>query len=280
MSAFKQMTHRAMDPFEQLTERIRAQWSADVDYQPLANQSVLTSELQVRATGVQWGDRVLDVAAGTGNTALAAARRGAQVTATDLSPVGLQRATLRAAAEGLALDVEVADAQHLPFDDASFDVVLSTFGVMYAPDQQQAADELLRVCRPGGRIGLVSWCPTGTMKDIQTAIAKVLPAPPFDVPSPHRWGIGSTYRELFGDRLEIISSDILTQDTCAESPRAHVESMLTHLPPWRMLFGGLEPDARKTFVDGIEIAFSRGNENQTKLFSRSDYLQVIGKVAD
>src|SRR5262245_58609279 len=131
-----------------LTERARNVWGS-ADYNPIAVRDVLVSELLARAVDVHSGDRVLDVAAGTGNTALAAARRGAQVTATDLVPTMLDTASRRASVEGLDIRVEVADAQDLPFDDDSFDVVLSSFGAMYAPDQQRTADELVRVCRPG-----------------------------------------------------------------------------------------------------------------------------------
>ncbi|MFB6724357.1 class I SAM-dependent methyltransferase [Kribbella sp. NPDC056345] len=259
-----------------MTTPIQAAWCAEIDYQPLAHQSVLTSELQVQATAVRWGDRVLDIAAGTGNTALAAARRGARVTASDFSPVGLERAVRRAAAEGLSIDTELADAQQLPFGDATFDVVLSTFGVMYAPDQQRAADELLRVCRPGARIGLVSWCATGLMADLQAALAAVLPPPPPGVPSPHLWGTEQHYKELFGDRIEVTSSDVLTQDFFAESAGAQVATMLTHLPPWRMLYDRLEPSAQSAFVAAAEGAFVRGNRaTDGTLLAGAQYLQIV-----
>jgi SAM-dependent methyltransferase len=263
-----------MRPFELMTERIKTMWSAEIDYQPLANQGMLTSELLVQAASVQWGERVLDVAAGTGNTALAAARRGARVTATDLSPVGLERAERRAAAEGVQLETEVADAQRLPYEDGSFDVVLSTYGVMYAPDQQKAADELLRVCRPGGRVGLVSHCPSGFMKDLQ----RVLPTPPFEVPSPHLWGTEARYGELFGERLEILSSEVLEQETFGESAQAQVEVMLEHLPPWRMMYAGLDDQQQATFTKAVEEIYQQHNEIQASLRQRSEYLQVVGRA--
>ena len=132
-------------PTQTAADRARHIWGA-VDYQPLAVQDVVVSELLARAADVHSGYRVLDVAAGTGNTALAAARRGARVTATDLVPSMLETASRRAAAEGLEIEVQVADALELPYDDDTFDVVLSTFGAMYAPDQKRAASELARVC--------------------------------------------------------------------------------------------------------------------------------------
>src|SRR5438128_1814803 len=147
-------------PTQTVAYRARHVWGA-VDYQPIAVQDVVVSELLARAVDVHSGQRVLDVAAGTGNTALAAARRGARVTATDLVPRMLETASRRAAAEGLELDVQVADAQDLPFEDGTFDVVMSSFGAMYAPDQRRTASELIRVCRPGGRIAMANWTPDG-----------------------------------------------------------------------------------------------------------------------
>src|SRR5690349_3016503 len=129
-------------PTQTVAKRTLHVWGA-VDYQPIAVQDVVVSELLARAADVHSGHRVLDVAAGTGNTALAAARRGARVTATDLVPSMLETASRRAAAEGLELDVQLADAQDLPFEDGTFDVVMSSFGAMYAPDQRRTASELI-----------------------------------------------------------------------------------------------------------------------------------------
>lgn len=263
-------------PFEVMTERARSMWGAEIDYQPLAQQSMLTSELQVQSAAIRWGERVLDVAAGTGNTALAAARRGARVTATDFSPVVLDRAVRRAAAEGLTLDTDVADAQQLPFEDASFDVVLSTFGVMYAPDQQRAADELLRVCRPGGRLSLVSWCASGLMAELQSALADALPTPPPGVASPHLWGTEQHYKTLFGDRIDVQSFDVLDQETFAESARAQTATMLTHLPPWRMLYDHLEPAAQTAFAAAVEATYERSNRaTDGSLLVSMQYLRVV-----
>lgn len=265
--------------FEQLTEQARTMWGAAVDYQPVANQAVMASELLVQAAGVGWGERVLDVAAGTGNTALVAARRGAKVTATDLGAVGLERAVRRADAEGLVLDTEVADAQRLPYDDASFDVVLSTFGVMYAPDQQRAADELLRVCRPGGRIGLVSWCPTGTMEDLQQTTAQFRPPSPPGMAAPHLWGTEDHYTTLFGDRIRITTSAVLTQDAFAASSKAQAATLLMHLPPWRMLHGRLDSESQTALAAAIEAAYERSNQaTDGTMHIGTQYLQIVATV--
>ena len=140
---------------------------------------------------------VLDVAAGNGNATLAAARRFATVTSTDYVPALLERGRRRAEADGLAnVTFDVADAEALPYADASFDIVLSTFGVMFAPDHQRAASELMRVCRPGGRIGLANWTPGGFLGQLLRLVAQYVPPAP-DLQSPLLWGTKSHIRNLF-----------------------------------------------------------------------------------
>src|SRR5689334_20721663 len=142
------------------------------------------------------GSRVLDVAAGNGNATLAAARRFANVTSTDYVPALLERGRRRAEADGLDVTFDVADAETLPYPDASFDVVLSTFGVMFAPDHEKAAREMLRVCRRGGRIGLASWTPQGFLGDLFRTVARHVP-PPAGVASPMLWGTADHLEQLF-----------------------------------------------------------------------------------
>jgi hypothetical protein len=148
------------------------------------------------------GERVLDVACGNGNVSLAAARRFCQVTGVDYVPALLERARERAKAEGLEATFQEADAEDLPFADASFDVVLSTCGAMFAPDQEQTASELLRVCRPGGRIGMINWTPDGYVGELFRAIGRYLPPPPGLRP-PVLWGSPERLRELFGPDVTI-----------------------------------------------------------------------------
>ena len=154
-----------------MTERARIVWSLG-DFARAGAEQVIVGELLARAIDIHPGERFLDVAAGSRNAALAAARRGASVTATDFVPTLLETAARRAQVEGLELETREADAQDLPFPDATFDVVLSTFGVIFAPDQAGAAAELLRVCRPGGRIGLTAWTPDSVMAAIQAIAAQ------------------------------------------------------------------------------------------------------------
>ena len=174
----------------------QAMWASG-DFAVIGTTLQIVGELLSEAVDVRSPHRVLDVAAGNGNATLAAARRFASVTSTDYVPALLERGRRRADAEGLAnVTFEVADAEALPYADASFDVVLSTFGVMFAPNHQRVADELMRVCKPGGRIGLANWTPAGFLGQLLRLVGKyVAPAP--GLQSPLLWGTDSHVRELF-----------------------------------------------------------------------------------
>ena len=171
------------------------------------------------------GTRVLDVAAGTGNASIPTALTGAHVTATDLTPELLEAGRERAAAAGVELDWQPADAEHLPFDDESFDVVMSSIGVMFAPHHQIAADELVRVCRPGGTIGLLSWTPEGMIGELFRTMGPFAPPPPPGASPPPLWGGEAHLRELFGDRVEITSA---RRDVLEVNAFAHPHDYATH----------------------------------------------------
>ena len=156
----------------------------------------------VEACDIAPGARVLDVAAGTGNASLPAAARGAQVTASDLTPELLAEGRRRAEAQGLDLEWAEADAEHLPFDDGSFDLVMSSIGVMFAPHHQDAADELVRVCRPGGSIGLLSWTPEGMLGALFRTMKPFAPPPPPGAQPPPLWGSEDHLTALFGGRVD------------------------------------------------------------------------------
>ena len=174
----------------------QAMWASG-DFAVIGTTLQIVGELLSEAVDVRATHRVLDVAAGNGNATLAAARRFASVTSTDYVPALLERGRRRADAEGLAnVTFEVADAEALPYPDASFDVVLSTFGVMFAPNHQRVADELMRVCRPGGRIGLANWTPGGFLGQLLRLVGKYVPPAP-GIQSPLLWGTDSHVRELF-----------------------------------------------------------------------------------
>src|SRR5918992_2375067 len=165
----------------------------------------------VEACGIGPGMRVLDVAAGTGNASLPAAERGAGVTASDLTPELLEAGRRRAEAAGLELEWVEADAENLPFEDGSFDVVMSAIGAMFAPHHQDVADELVRVCRPGGTIGLLSWTPEGMLGALFKTMGPFAPPPPPGAQPPPLWGGEDHVKELFGDRVDFrtLERDVL-----------------------------------------------------------------------
>src|SRR5579859_1311436 len=241
------------DPYAQMTRQARAVWAAG-DFARAAAEQIIVAELLCRAVDVHPGERVLDVAAGSGNAALAAARRGARVIATDFVPQLLETAARRGEAEGLVLETREADAQSLPFGDGAFDVVLSTFGVMFAADQARAAAELLRVCRPGGRIGLTAWTPGSVMAATQAIAARSAPAPsppPPGARSPIEWGTETRVRELFGPGITGLTAQVLSTDLCGLSPAARVDFNRTYVGPTMAIFDRLGPGAQQSLADEL-----------------------------
>jgi ubiquinone/menaquinone biosynthesis C-methylase UbiE len=178
---------------------MQATWASG-DFAVIGTTLQIVGELLAETADLRAGERVLDVGAGNGNATLAAARRFAEVTSTDLVPALLDKARARAAAEGLAVAFRVADAEALPFADASFDAVLSTFGVMFAPDHRRAAHEMWRVVRAGGRIAMANWTPEGFIGELLRVIARHAP-PPAGLQSPLAWGTEAHLSELFGGAL-------------------------------------------------------------------------------
>lgn len=181
--------------------RQQAMWASG-DFSVIGTTLQIVGELLCEGVDLRAGQRVLDVAAGNGNATLAAARRFADVTSTDYVPALLERGRRRAEAEGLTIAFQEADAEALPFPEASFDRVISTFGVMFAPDHEQAASELARVCRPGGRIGLASWTPAGFIGRLFKVTAAHVPPIP-GVQSPLLWGTAAHIQDLFAGAAKI-----------------------------------------------------------------------------
>ncbi len=182
-----------------LKTRQQAAWASG-DYAVIGTTLQLVGEQLAEACDIGWDQRVLDVAAGNGNATLAAARRGAQVISTDYVPSLLDRGAERLAAERLRATMRAADAESLPFEDGAFDAVVSTFGVMFAPDHARAAAELVRVCRPGGRIGLANWTPDGFIGSLFKTIGRHLPPPAGALP-PSNWGDEAKLRALLGSGI-------------------------------------------------------------------------------
>jgi SAM-dependent methyltransferase len=180
-------------------------WSSG-DYAVVGTTLQIVGEELCKALDIRAGQKVLDVAAGNGNVSLAAARRWCEVTSTDYVPALLERGRARAAAEGLKIEFRQADVEALPFADESFDAVVSTFGVMFTPNQDKAASELIRVCKSGGKIGLANWTPEGFIGQLFKTIGKHVP-PPAGVKSPALWGTRERITELFGPEAASITAE-------------------------------------------------------------------------
>ena len=207
-------------------QRQQAAWASG-DFSVVAARIVLVAEHLCDTADLQAGWRVLDVATGSGNAAIAAARLGCDAVGVDYVPALLERGRDRAAAEGLEVEFVEGDAEALPFPDASFDAVTSVFGSMFAPDHEQAAAELLRVCRPGGTIALASWTPDGFIGELFRTVAAHVP-PPAGVQSPMLWGTEAHLRELFGDG--ICSLEVEERTFTFRFPSAErVRRLLPHL---------------------------------------------------
>ena len=231
-----------------LKARHRAMWGLG-DYPAVAADVISDlGPVLVAATGVGPGDRVLDVAAGTGNAAVPAAVAGADVVASDLTPELFPAGRAFAARHGVELRWEEGDAEALPYPDASFDVVLSCVGVMFAPHHQQAADELVRVCRPGGRIGLVSWTPTGFVGDMFRTMKPYAPPPPPGVQPPPLWGDEDHVRGLLGDRVADV---VARRQTLTIGGFASPEAWLEY---WKSVYGPTIVAYRSVADDAERVA--------------------------
>ena len=226
-----------------LKDRQRATWTAG-DFAEVAKRLAPASAAMVDELGVRSGQDLLDVACGTGNASIPAARRGARVTGLDLTPKLVEIARERARAEGLEIEFVEGDAEDLPFDDDSFDRVISIFGAMFAPDQQRAADELVRVCRPGGRLGFSAWTPEGLNGRMLTMLGAHLPPPPEGFQPPVLWGVPQRVRELLAPHGLEPSFARREVEFEAESVEAFLAFNEAALGPVILARAALEPDGR------------------------------------
>jgi SAM-dependent methyltransferase len=260
--------------YSTITARQQQVWS-EGDFARIGVSAVIVGELLCEAVDLHPGEQVLDVAAGAGNTALAAARRWTEVTASDFVPDLLATAERRAACEGLRLTTQVADAQELPFPDASFDVVLSTFGVMFAPDQERAAAELLRVCRPGGRIGLANWAPGSLASDMFAATAAHV-APPPGLRPPVEWGRRERLEELFGEGVSSLRIELRQLVLRAPSPEHMLEHFRTWFGPIKVAFATLDEAGQQALAADLLAAWGKHNRaGDGTLVAPSDYAEVV-----
>lgn len=260
--------------FDALKNRQMSAWASG-DYAVIGTTLQIVGESLAEACDLRWDERVLDVAAGNGNATLAAARRGCRVTSTDYVAGLLDRGKERARAEHVDVTFQVADAESLPFEDASFDAVLSTFGVMFAPDQATAASELARVCRPGGRIGLANWTPEGFIGQMFKVLGRHLP-PPAGVQSPSRWGVETHLRSLFGERAAAIAVTPRTFNFRYRSAAHFIEVFRAWYGPVHKAFAAL-PDERASMLehDLTKLLNGLNRAGAGSLVVPSEYLEVV-----
>jgi len=254
--------------------RQQGAWSSG-DYATVGTTLQIVGETLCEALDVRAGQKVLDVAAGNGNVTLAAARRWCEVVSTDYVPALLERGRERAAAERLAIEFREADAEALPFADASFDAVVSTFGVMFTADQDKAAAELVRVCKPGGKIGLANWTPDGFIGQLFKTIGKYMP-PPAGVKSPALWGTGARITEFFGAQASSIQLEQRDFVFRYRSAQHWLDVFKSYYGPLLKTFGALDPETRTALTDDLFELIKRFNRSGDKtMVVPSEYLEVV-----
>jgi ubiquinone/menaquinone biosynthesis C-methylase UbiE len=247
------------------------------DFSMVGTGVTLVGELLCDTIPVHAGDRVLDIATGSGNTALAAARRGCRVTAVDFVPALLERGRERAYAERLEIDFQQGDAEALPLRDASFDVVLSTFGAMFA-EPKRAASEMLRVCRPGGKIGMANWPPKGFVAEMFQIAASFAP-PAADTESPLKWGIPDAVYERFGSAvsgIEFVPRHIVMRH---HTPESWVKFFKTYFGPTIRAYAAAGDRAWELDAAMLDLAVRYNKSGGASLFVPADYIEVIATKA-
>jgi SAM-dependent methyltransferase len=265
-------TALATPDFKPIKQRQQAMWATG-DYAVIGTTLQIVGERLAEAVDLCAGERVLDVAAGNGNATLAAARRFADVTSTDYVPALLERGRERAQADRLTVAFQTADAEDLPFDDGSFDVVLSTFGVMFTPDQEKAAAELSRVTRPGGRIGLANWTPEGFIGQLFRTIGRHVP-PPAGVKSPALWGSEARLAELFPGHRVSATEQVFTFRYA--SAANWLETFRTYYGPTNRAFAALDADGQRALEAEILALLGQLNRGgERTLVVPGDYLEVV-----
>jgi ubiquinone/menaquinone biosynthesis C-methylase UbiE len=267
-------TQTVPSALETLKTRQQKIWSSHGDYSRVARLTVPLARELIDAVEPRPGASVLDVATGTGHVALEAARVACEVTGIDYAPGLIDVAVRRAEAEGLDVDFRVADAENLPFEDDTFDVVLSAIGVMFTADHERAASELVRVTRPGGRIGLASWTPTGFVGQMLKIVGKHVPPPPAAQP-PTRWGTEEVVRELLGDGVHDVASYTASVTERFATPAAFADFFLDHYGPTHAAAAGLDEDGRTALrEDLVRLAQQANRATEGTFVGDWDYLVV------
>lgn len=256
-----------------LKTRQQVAWSSG-NYAVVGTTLQIVAEELCEALDLRPGRKVLDVAAGNGAASLAAARRWCDVVSTDYVPSLLERGQLRASAEGLAIEFREADAEALPFADSTFDTVVSTFGVMFTPKQEQAAAELLRVCKPGGQIGLANWTPDGFIGQVFKVLGKYLP-PPAGVKSPMLWGTRERLGELFGAASVSIRAEARNFHFRYLSAEHFVDVFKTYYGPMLKAFAALDEGKQKDLRGDLLALVARMNKAKDGgVVVPSEYLEI------
>ncbi|MEN3289855.1 MAG: hypothetical protein V7634_4155 [Bradyrhizobium sp.] len=256
-----------------LKTRQHGAWSSG-DYAIVGTTLQIVGEALCEALDLRAGQRVLDVAAGNGNATLAAARRWCDVVSTDYVPALLERGRLRATADGLSVEFREADAEALPFEDGAFDAVVSTFGVMFTPNQDQAAAELTRVCRRGGKIGLANWTPDGFIGQVFKTLGKYLP-PPAGVKSPALWGTEARIAEMFGASASDIRSEPRHFMFRYRSPAHFIEVFKTYYGPVLKAFAALDADKQDALErDLLALITTLNRAEDGTMVVASEYLEI------
>ncbi|HEX2393043.1 MAG TPA: class I SAM-dependent methyltransferase [Solirubrobacterales bacterium] len=260
--------------------QIQQQVWSEGDFAMVAALVNMVSEELAEALEILPDERVLDVACGSGNGALAAARRAwGNSVGCDFVPALLQRGRERAAAERLEVEFVEADAQELPFEDASFDVAMSIFGAMFAPDQERTAAELLRVVKPGGRIGMANWTPDGEVAKLFMTVAKYAPPPP-GVQPPVLWGTEERVRELFGDGIAELRVEVRPSRQAFRSADHYIEFFRTYFGPMKTAFERAGAENQAAFEADLRNFLNEANsDGERALVMQPTYLQVIATRA-
>jgi ubiquinone/menaquinone biosynthesis C-methylase UbiE len=254
--------------------RQQATWTAG-DYSVVGTTLQIVGESLCEAVDLRAGERVLDVAAGNGNATLAASRRFAEVVGLDYVPALLAHARERADAERLPVQLREGDAENLPFGDGSFDVALSSFGVMFTPDQERAARELLRVVRPGGRIGLASWTPESFIGELFRTIGKHVPPAP-GLKSPALWGTGQRLVELFGAGAAVIRPQRREFVFRYRSPQHWLQVFRSYYGPVHKSFAALAAPAQEALAaDLLDLLAKHNRSGDQTLVAGSEYLEAV-----
>ena len=255
-------------------QRQHGAWSSG-DYAVVGTTLQIVGEQLCEALDLRAGSKVLDVAAGNGNVTLAAARRWCDVTSTDYVPALLKRGRERAAAERLTIEFREADAEALPFPDASYDVVVSTFGVMFTPDQDKAASELARVCKSGGKIGLANWTPQGFIGQLFKTIGKHL-APPAGVKSPALWGTSARLQEMFGSQASEIAAEPRMFVFRYRSPEHWLEVFKSFYGPMLKAFAALDETGQAALRRDLMTLLGEFNHaDDGTVVVHSEYLEAV-----